>query len=229
MHEQGHRDPLAGGERACRAPAAGWTELTSSASRMRSSVVLPMALTTTTTSSPCAAGPGDVVGHGADAVGVADRGPAELLDDERHRRDATAGPGTVHPSRGRLPVGCPSRAHARSEPASGPAVEQKRRRAQRRKRRRQLTRTPLVVGDPGHRRSSGSSSARRRGPARRRRATTTTSSTTTTTTSTGRRRPPHARGRPPRPRPTPRPWPPAARPARRRRSTRLTLVTVAPR
>ena len=68
----------------------GWTRLTSSASRMRSSVVLPIALTTTTTSSPARRGPGDVVGDGADPVGVADRGAAVLLDDDAHAGQATA-------------------------------------------------------------------------------------------------------------------------------------------
>ena len=35
-----------------------------------------------------APGAGDVIGHGADAVGVADRGPSEFLDDHRHPHDA---------------------------------------------------------------------------------------------------------------------------------------------
>ena len=61
----------------------GWAALTSSASRMRSSVVFPMALTTATTASPGPRRPGDVIGHGPDAIGVADRGPAELLDEQR--------------------------------------------------------------------------------------------------------------------------------------------------
>ena len=38
---------------------------------------------------PCA---GDMVRDGTDAVGVADRGPAELLDNEGHARQPTAGP-----------------------------------------------------------------------------------------------------------------------------------------
>ena len=73
----------------------GWTELTSSASRMRSSVVLPMALTTTTTSLPARRGPGHVVGHGPDPVGVADRGAAELLHHQGspvHRDRVEPGP-----------------------------------------------------------------------------------------------------------------------------------------
>ena len=57
---------------------------TCAARRIRSSVVLPMALTTTTTWLPFAPGPGHVVGHGPDPLGVADRRPAELLDEERH-------------------------------------------------------------------------------------------------------------------------------------------------
>ena len=42
-----------------------------------------MALTTTTTSSPNA-GSGDVIGDGADAFGVRNRGPTELLYHQRH-------------------------------------------------------------------------------------------------------------------------------------------------
>ena len=49
--QQGHRDPLPRGEEHVELPG-GWTGLTSLANRIRSSVVLPMALTTTTTSSP---------------------------------------------------------------------------------------------------------------------------------------------------------------------------------
>ena len=67
----------------------GWVALTESARWIRSSVVLPMALTTATTSEPCAARPGDVVGHGTDPIGVADRGAAELLDDQWHPDEAT--------------------------------------------------------------------------------------------------------------------------------------------
>ena len=79
-------------------------------------------------------GPGDVVGHGTDAVGVADRGPAELLDDERHAGvDATgrrAGPGDREACGGRpgarvgfAPVPSDKRARQRAEPrgqAGGP-------------------------------------------------------------------------------------------------------------
>ena len=57
---------------------------TSPARCSSSSVSLPMALTTTTTSSPRRAGAGDVVGDLADALGVGDRRAAELLDDEGH-------------------------------------------------------------------------------------------------------------------------------------------------
>ena len=86
----------------------GCTELTSSANRTSSSVVLPMALTTTTTSLPGPTGPGDVVGHGTDAVGVADRGPAELLHHaatwgQGYRR--TPGPNAVEQAGARRPFG----------------------------------------------------------------------------------------------------------------------------
>ena len=81
--QQGHRDPLARGQQHVQL-AGGRMELTSPARRKRSSVVLPMALTTTTTSSPASAGAGDVVSHGADAIGVSHRGAAELLDQQSH-------------------------------------------------------------------------------------------------------------------------------------------------
>ena len=86
----------------------GWVALTELARWMRSSVVLPMALTTATTSLPCAAGAGDVVGHGPDPVGVADRGASEFLDDQWHPDEATdcgaAGrPGAWPPGPARAP------------------------------------------------------------------------------------------------------------------------------
>ena len=62
----------------------GRTLDTSPARRSSSSVSLPMALTTTTTSSPRRWVRGDVVGDLADALGVGDGGAAELLDDEGH-------------------------------------------------------------------------------------------------------------------------------------------------
>ena len=89
MHEQGHGDPLAGADQ--HVVLAGRLDaLTASARRIRSSVVLPMALTTATTSVALAPGPGDVIGHGADPVGVADRGPTEFLDDQWHRNELLA-------------------------------------------------------------------------------------------------------------------------------------------
>ncbi len=96
----------------------GWVALTELARWMRSSVVLPMALTTATTSDALPPCPGDVVGHGPDPVGVADRGAPELLDDQwhptrlqtAHRPDRPA-PGARAP--GRLDPG------GRSEAAPG--------------------------------------------------------------------------------------------------------------
>ena len=64
---------------------------------------------------PGAAGPGHVVGHGPDAVGVPDRRASELLDQERHGptgyRRAAPGPGArAGPGRcgGRGPTGYPA-------------------------------------------------------------------------------------------------------------------------
>ena len=54
-------------------------------------MVLPMALTTTTTSAPRAPRAGDVVGDRTDAVSVADRCPAELLHDEGHAANLLRG------------------------------------------------------------------------------------------------------------------------------------------
>ena len=65
--------------------AAGCCD-TSWARRSRSSVVLPIADTTTTTSSPARRVRDDVLGDGPDAVGIGNRGAAELLHDERHGR-----------------------------------------------------------------------------------------------------------------------------------------------
>ena len=81
----------------------GWVRLTSSARRTRSSVVLPMALTTATTSSPSRRGPRHVVGDGADPVGVADRGAPELLYHQWHPVEATdweQGPSSLAPDSG---------------------------------------------------------------------------------------------------------------------------------
>ena len=63
----------------------GWSA-TSWARRTRSSVVLPIAETTTTTSSPARRVRDDVIGDGPDAIGVGDRGAAELLNEETHGR-----------------------------------------------------------------------------------------------------------------------------------------------
>ena len=91
---------------------------------------------------PCAAGPGHVVGHGPDPVGVADRGPTELLDDQRHPAEATdcaTGAGPPPPPRRPAPAARPAprrpgdrrppggsgrvsgRAQREDEPASAPA------------------------------------------------------------------------------------------------------------
>ena len=58
-------------------------EVTSVASRSRSSVVLPMALDHHDLVT-LVRRPHDVLGHGADAIGVGDGRAAELLDDEAH-------------------------------------------------------------------------------------------------------------------------------------------------
>ena len=85
----------------------GWVALTESARWIRSSVVLPMALTTATTSDALAACPGDVVGHGTDPVGVADRGAAEFLDDQWHPDEATDCAPAPGPAAARRPPGRP--------------------------------------------------------------------------------------------------------------------------
>ena len=97
--EQRHRDALARGEQHVHLAAGRVVRTTSWARRTRSSVVLPIAETTTTTSSPGAPGAHDVIGDGPDAVGVGDRGAAELLDEQAPRRaTATGGPRSA-PSR----------------------------------------------------------------------------------------------------------------------------------
>ena len=58
---------------------------TSSARRISSSVRLAHGRDDDDHVVALAAGPGDVVGHGPDPVGVGHRGAAELLDDEGHQ------------------------------------------------------------------------------------------------------------------------------------------------
>ena len=77
---------LAGGDEHVHLAARAGCRDTSSARRSSSSVSLPMALTTTTTSLPRRMRAGDVVGDGADAIGIGDRGATELLDEESHGR-----------------------------------------------------------------------------------------------------------------------------------------------
>ena len=84
--EQRHRDPLAGGQQhveLARPAAAG---VTCSARSISSSVVSPIAETTTTTSLPALLGGDDPLGDPLDAVGVGDGRTAVLLHDEAHRR-----------------------------------------------------------------------------------------------------------------------------------------------
>ena len=69
----------------------GWTELTSVASLISWSVVLPIALTTTTTSAPRTSGAGHVIGHRTDPICVGNRGPAELLHHSDMGTKATGG------------------------------------------------------------------------------------------------------------------------------------------
>ncbi len=89
----------------------GWVVLTELARWMSSSVVFPMALTTATTSEPCRRCPRDVVGDSPDPIGVADRGPTELLHDQRHPAEATdwtAAPSPGAEDAGPLPPRRPS-------------------------------------------------------------------------------------------------------------------------
>ena len=67
------------------------------------------------------AGAGDVVGHGADAVGVADRGTPEFLDDHRHSHDVN-GPG--RPSRDSVRSRPINTARRREDRVSGRAQRQ---------------------------------------------------------------------------------------------------------
>ena len=77
-------------------PCGSWA--TSWASRTRSSVVLPIAETTTIDLVALAMGPDDVVGDGPDPIRVRDRGPAVLLDDDWHatRVGAALRPSSQH-------------------------------------------------------------------------------------------------------------------------------------
>ena len=75
------RSPAVSSMSISRAGGAGQTCLARSS---RSSVVSPMAETTTTTSLPCLLGLDDALGDAADPFGVRHRGSAVLLHDERH-------------------------------------------------------------------------------------------------------------------------------------------------
>ena len=75
------RSPEVSSMSSSRAGGAGQTCLARSSS---SSVVSPIAETTTTTSLPCLLGLHDALGDAPDAVGVGHRGSAVLLHDERH-------------------------------------------------------------------------------------------------------------------------------------------------
>ena len=86
MRQQRHRDALARGEQHVHLAAAGLVARRRAARRTRSSVVLPIAETTTTTSLPARRVRTQVVGDGPDAIGVGDRGAAELLNEKTHGR-----------------------------------------------------------------------------------------------------------------------------------------------
>ena len=191
---------------------------------------------------PGAAGPGHVVGDGPDPVGVADRGPAELLHDQGHRLDAIrprAGHPTARPRRrapghravrpgdtagaGRVgcrPVPSEKRARQRAGREAKMAAQAK------------VAAAPLAAAQRRHhRRDRGRGRGRLDLPDHHATPTTRRQSTTTTTATAPPPRPaPHHHDRRatthvdadrPRRRPTPPRWPPAARPARRHRLNNL--------
>ena len=172
-----------------------------------------------------AAGAGDVVGHGTDPVGVADRGAPELLDDQWHPDKATdcapaARPRGARPSAGlprRPPTGGRSGAAARDWVGSRAVPSEKRARqraarearlaaeAQQQKRRKQIRNGIIVVVIAADHR-------RHRLPGLGQRATTR--SPPSRAGARRPRRPPRPRAPTPRRRPRPTRW--RSRPAARR-------------
>ena len=155
---------------------------TSWARRTRSSVVLPIAETTTTTVVAGPAGAGDVVGDGPDAIGVGDRRAAELLDEQSTAVKATGGPrrrpdGVSERPPLRCPRLCPAPTseHARRR-TPGPRARRARPRQKREQRKSMAIRfgvarpssSPSSSGSP---RSSAATTTTTRPRPRRRRTT----------------------------------------------------------
>ena len=159
-----------------------------------------MALTTATTSDALAAGAGDVVGHGPDALGVADGRSPELLDDQWHPDEAngwTSGIVRQGPRRSRPDIGLGdprplvelARVSGRAQRQASPPASRPRGAPGRRGQAQEAAATDPQCGDRrrgggGHRRHRLRRVERQQPTRARRAATSTTSSSTSSTTST---------------------------------------------